>query len=145
MDARAEEAGLVPQRTIRRFDIFAEYNRIKNEQKGMSVDQAKGHALWVAKVVAARKFARTAEKRTEMTDLLSKGRELVKEGAKYPKLSGEAQTAELFDREIIQRMGEDFYRHIFSPAIARAVEEHERYEDIRDRLRVPWNLRRMAA
>ncbi len=41
-------------------------------------------------------------------------------------------------------MGEEFYRKVFSPAIAKAIEEHESYEHIRDSIRIPWNLR-MAA
>jgi hypothetical protein len=144
MATKGYGTGLIPWRMIRRFDVFAEYNRIKNEQKGMHADQAKGHALWVAKVVAARKFVRTVETRKKMSDLFSGGREPSREEAKYRELGGEPQTAQLFDREIIERIGEEFYLQVFSPAVAKAIEEHERYEDFRDSLRVPWNLR-MAA
>jgi len=45
-----------PANRIRRFDVFAEYRKQEEQDKGMPADQAKGHGSWVAKVVAARKF-----------------------------------------------------------------------------------------
>lgn len=130
----------VPNAVIRRFDVFAEYNRLKAEHSGMPPEQAKGYALWLAKVIAARKFAKTAEKRAAMTELLGEGRDKLRQGAQVLELGGEPQTAALFDRQIVQRMGEDFYRRLFAPAIARAVAEHQSYEKIRDTIRVPWNF-----
>ena len=44
---------LKPKQTIRRFDIFAEYNRLKGLEKGMDEPHAQGYGLWVAKVVAS--------------------------------------------------------------------------------------------
>lgn len=136
---------LVPRAPIRRFDVFAEYNRIKNEMKGMSADQARGYAIWLAKVVAARKFARSAEKPSEASMALDRGRREERADDRYPTLDGEAQTGALFDREIVARMGKDFYRQVFSPAVFQAVERKESYQAIRDRLRVPWNISRSAA
>ena len=49
---------LKPLNRIRRFDVFAEYRKLDAEEEGMPHDQAKGYGLWVAKVVAARKFGR---------------------------------------------------------------------------------------
>ncbi len=135
---------LVPAAVIRRFDVFAEYNRIKNERKGMSPDLAKGYALWLAKVIARRKFATTPAKQAQVTDVLRRGREQVTAEGGYPELDGIPQTAEMFDREIIDRMGPEFYREVFSPAIEAAIANHRSYESIRDALRVPWNLRRVA-
>ena len=43
---------LKPRRAIRRYDIFAEYNRLERLDKGMDEPHAKGYGLWVAKVVA---------------------------------------------------------------------------------------------
>ncbi len=37
------------------------------------------------------------------------------------RLSGEAQTDQLFDQQIIERMGRDFYEQGFAPAIQQAV------------------------
>lgn len=135
---------LGPRAPIRRFDVFAEYNRIKNEMKGMSTDQAKGYAIWLAKVVAARKFRRAAEKGTEAPVPLPRDRQEEPGDARYPSLDGKPQTGELFDHQIVDRMGRDFYRQVFSPAVLAAIVHHEPYQDIRDRLRAPWNAKRAA-
>jgi hypothetical protein len=92
-----------PQAAVRRFDIFAEYNRRKAAKQGQPAAQAKGYGLWLAKLVAARRFRR-----------------------------------ENGEKEIVQRMGTDFYRRVFSPAVRRAFERGEPYEAIRDSLRASW-------
>jgi hypothetical protein len=51
-----------PANRIRRFDVFAEYRKQEGQDDGMPADQAKGYGLWVAKVVAARKFARLKDR-----------------------------------------------------------------------------------
>jgi hypothetical protein len=38
---------------IRRFDVFAEYNRLRGLRRGLDAAHAKGYGLWVAKVVAS--------------------------------------------------------------------------------------------
>jgi hypothetical protein len=124
-----------PNKSIRRFDVFAEYNRLKAEREGKDPEEAKAYGIWLAKVVAARKFSRTTEKRQEHTERL---REPWPEGAKTRTLGDEEQSAETFDRDIIARMGEEFYREEFAPAIARAFKAGERYEKIRDAIREDW-------
>ena len=54
-DTKKDEAGGEgkPRMPIRRFDVFAEYNKQKAMQDGMPEDEAEGHGLWVAKVVAS--------------------------------------------------------------------------------------------
>ncbi len=131
-----------PRLPIRRFDVFAEYNRLRARTKGLDEAHAKGYGLWVAKVVASGGGRRghlpeprgphdheadtPAEKRPQLTD----------EG--WHTLGDEAQTDELFDKEIVRRMGEDFYREVFAPAIAQAFEEGKSYEGIRDTIRKGW-------
>ena len=149
--SQASDAAPVPRAEVRRFDVFAEYNRIKNRQKGLSEDLAKGDAIWLAKLVAARRFARSPEARAAVNEALGKGRRAPEEEERprgpreFRELSGQPQTDELFDREVVARMGPDFYHDVFAPAIAEAFERHQRYEDIRDRIRAPWNRRRQAA
>ena len=41
---------LKPRRAIRRYDIFAEYNRLERLDKGMDEPHAKDYGPWVAKV-----------------------------------------------------------------------------------------------
>lgn len=128
---------------IRRFDIFAEYNHLRNMAKGMPEAAAKGDALWLAKIVAARKFATSVRRKAELSAKLKR-----KPGVTAPSgvktLEGKPQTGELFDREIIDRMGSEFYHRVFAPAIANAYHSGEKYEAIRDRLRAPWNLDRQG-
>ena len=121
-----------PNKPIRRFDIFAEYRKQDEQASGMRADEAKGYGLWVAKVVAARKFGRMRERGTTSAEDKNRRRR------KWHVLSGERQTDKLFDHEIVERMGAEFYRDVFEPAVRAAREQGQPYEAIRDRLRRRW-------
>src|SRR5215471_10356309 len=120
---------LKPKAAVRRFDIFAEYNRRKATKEGQSAAQAKGYGLWLAKLVAARRFGRLKGEAPS-----GEGKPAPKHRGKWHDLSGVPQTDKLFDKEIVQRMGSTFYRRVFSPAVGRAMERGEPYEAIRDTL-----------
>jgi hypothetical protein len=123
---------LKPRKPIRRFDVFAEYRKLDAEtDDGMPVDQAKGYGLWVAKVVAARKFGRARSEEEPAAEPPRRRR-------KWHVLGDEPQTDKLFDHEIVDRMGRDFYRQVFAPAIREARSSGQTYEAIRDRLRRRW-------
>ncbi len=127
-----------PKAPIRRFDVFAEYNRIKAlEEEHLTAPKAKGYGLWVAKVVAAQKFGRLprpkGEEKKEKTE-----EEKEKEKKAWHELSGVPQTNKLFDREIISRMGKAFYDEVFRPAVDKAYEEGKSYVEIRDKIRKDW-------
>jgi hypothetical protein len=127
-----------PRSTIRRFDVFAEYNRLKAlRQEHLTAAKAKGYGLWLAKVVASQKFGKlpkpTAESRRSVTP-----EEKRKEKEEWHKLGGVPQTDKLFDKEIVSRMGRGFYTKVFSPAINRAFEEGKEYREIRDTIRTNW-------
>jgi hypothetical protein len=128
---------LKPAKPIRRFDVFAEYRRLDAEEDGMATDQAKGYGLWVAKVVAARKFGR--ESKDGSDDRRPSPH------AKWHELSGEPQTDERFDHEIVDRMGAEFYRRVFAPAVHGARAKGETYESMRDRLRRRWKPARTTS
>jgi hypothetical protein len=49
-----------PNQPIRRFDVFAEYTRQERCEKGFPEDEAKGYGIWLAKVVASRRFGQKA-------------------------------------------------------------------------------------
>jgi hypothetical protein len=121
-----------PLKGIRRFDVFAEYRRLDAEDDGMPHDQAKGYGLWVAKVVAARKFGRRrgAAQQSEAGKRRSR--------RKWHVLGGEPQTDKLFDHEIVDRMGRGFYDQVFAPAVREARASGQTYEAMRDRLRRRW-------
>ena|SRR5438270_4126375 len=128
------EPAIKPKAAVRRFDIFAEYNRRKAAEDGLPVAQAKGYGLWLAKLVAARRSGRT---KTEPGEKGPESKAPARH-SKWHSLSGVPQTDKLFDKEIVQRMGPDFYRRVFSPAVRQAFERGEPYESIRDRLRADW-------
>jgi hypothetical protein len=125
-----------PQRAIRRFDIFAEYSRQEREDKGYPPDEAKGYGVWLAKVVAARRFGggkSDGDGRKGSRRLDAEGNE-----PKFRSVGDELQTDETFDRDIVHRMGLAFYREVFAPAIEDARGEGKSYEDIRDAIRKDW-------
>ncbi len=100
---------LRPQLAIRRFDVFAEYHRLDRLRYGMPAEEAKGYGLWLAKVVAARKFAKW--KTVEDLDRLyqTEAQEKQYPPSKWRRLSGKEQTDALFDKEFIEGMGRDSY------------------------------------
>ncbi|HLZ07970.1 MAG TPA: hypothetical protein VKT80_05230, partial [Chloroflexota bacterium] len=53
-----------PSQTIRRFDVFAEFTRLKQQKEGKPLDEAKGYGIWLAKVVAARRFRPASESKS---------------------------------------------------------------------------------
>jgi hypothetical protein len=129
-----------PNRPIRRFDVFAEYQRLKaQENDKQPSDVAKGYGIWLAKLVAARKFSKTRgteNKETKDTGKKKEEEELVDN--KWRTLDGEPQTDALFDKEIIQRMGSDFYEKVFSPALKESYDNGKDYKEIRDSIRKDW-------
>lgn len=133
---------LQPQRPIRRFDIFAEYNRLKGLDKGMDEAHAKGYGLWLAKVVASGGRRRARSQHGEPPGPQEGGEQEKSRQTpakqEWHELDGEPQTGALFDREITQRMGPDFYTRAFAPAVAEAVSQGRSYESIRDTLRKGW-------
>jgi hypothetical protein len=130
---------LKPAKPIRRFDVFAEYRRLDAEDDGMPTDQAKGYGLWVAKVVAARKFGRDSKDGSHDGQASPQG--------KWHELSGEPQTDERFKHEIVDRMGAEFYQRVFAPAVRDARAKGEAYESMRerDRLRRRWKPARTTS
>ena len=109
----------------------------------MPPDQAEGHGLWVAKVVASRGFGRgvgshSPLKAGEPNREESDDKEQAAPEEKWRTLNGEEQTDELFDREILRRMGKEFYYEVFQPAIQQAFEEGRTYQSIRDTIRREW-------
>lgn len=132
-----------PRMPIRRFDVFAEYQRLKGLQQGMDEAHAEGYGLWVAKVVASGRRQRADTPRDKVSEPGTSAEQREEGGAReWHVLGGEPQTDVLFDHEVVQRMGPDFYRTVFAPAIAEAFRQGEKYESIRDTLRKGWTPQR---
>lgn len=133
------EQELRPKQAIRRFDVFAEVNRLKALDEGRPEDEAKGYGIWLAKVVAGRRFGRKGDggerppDRPERSDAARSRPE-----DKFRHAGDELQTDETFEREVVERMRRDFYARVFAPAIRAAVERGQRYEQFRDAIRAGW-------
>jgi hypothetical protein len=128
---------------IRRFDVFAEYNRLKGLEKGFDDPHAKGYGLWVAKVVASgggRRIGAPPAPSAGKADGSAQHEAPAEQ--EWHELGGESQTGDLFDREVVRRMGADFYERVFAPAIAEAVRQGRSYESIRDTIRKGWTPER---
>jgi hypothetical protein len=128
---------LRPIKPIRRFDVFAEYRMLDAREDGMKADQAKGYGLWVAKVLAARKFGRLKDRDRQV----SPDEEKRRRRRKWRILSGVPQTDKLFDHAIVERMGREFYHDVFAPAVREARNRGQTYEEIRDRIRRRWRVK----
>lgn len=124
-----------PRQPIRRFDVFAEYTRQEREAKGLPEDEAKGYGIWLAKVVAARRFGQGGDPGSGKSHKRDGEHE---EEPKFRSVGEELQTDETFDHDIIERMGAGFYREVFEPAITEAREQGKKYEEIRDAIRKEW-------
>ena len=134
------QAPIRPRAPIRRFDVFVEYNRLQALQRGLDLAHAKGYGLWVAKVVASggRRGGKPAASQAEPGADAERPHERPAEQG-WHALGDEPQTDALFDHEIVQRMGADFYAQVFAPAIAAALAQGQRYESIRDSIRRNWS------
>lgn len=125
---------VTPRAEIRRFDIFAEWNRLKARQRShLPEAAAQAYGLAVAKVVAARKF--TGYRSEQVQDWKRRARQEDLGEAWWQHLG----SAEEFAAKIVERMGKTFYRRVFQPAVRQAWEEGQKYEQIRDALRAEWN------
>jgi hypothetical protein len=143
-----DKSDLHPLQPIRRFDVFAETKRLEALDHGEPEDVAKGYGVRIAKIVASRRFGSASkkthsEKPPRSDRETSSGDRFGGEGdAKFRALDGELQTDETFDREIIDRMGPEFYEVVFQPAIRDALAEGRKYEQIRDTIRKDWKPNR---
>ena len=127
-----------PRQAVRRFDVFAEVKRLEALAEGRPEDEAKGYGVWIAKVVAGRRFGRKAGDADGPPPERERGGPDGGRGDRFRSAGGELQTDETFDREIVERMGRPFYEAVFAPAIRAAVERGERYERFRDKIRAGW-------
>jgi hypothetical protein len=147
-DSAADTRPLAP---VRRFDVFAEFKRLEAARRGATADEAHGYGIWVAKVVAGRRFGGSGGGASSPGGHRPRGEASQPESAadgdgEHPErmdwgpreLNGEPQTAATFEREIVRRMGAGFYREVFGPAVRAAFEGGERYEQVRDVIRAGW-------
>ena len=141
-DPNPSHEQIAPRKAIRRFDVFAEVSRLEALSDGRPEDEAKGHGIWLAKVVAARRFGATGDRDGDRARPRDLGRSERRATPDFRAVGGELQTDETFEEEIIERMGRAFYERVFAPAIRATVEAGGKYEDFRDAVRAEWKPRR---
>jgi hypothetical protein len=144
----SNDADQKPRMPVRRFDVFAEYNRLRGLTRGLDEPHAKGYGLWVAKVVASgggRRGSAKLEPRGAKGESGERPEQPQQANQEWHYLGDEPQTGALFDREIVRRMGPEFYSTVFAPAIASAFEQGKSYEGIRDTIRKDWKPARANA
>lgn len=129
-------SAITPRMAIRRFDVFAEYTRQERLKKGYPDDEAKGYGIWLAKVVASRRFGASGESKSSTSR--AKKSEAEQPEPRFRSVGDELQTDETFEHDIIDRMGEPFYDEVFVPAISKAIDEGKDYTTIRDSIRKDW-------
>lgn len=124
---------LAPLKAIRRFDVFAEFNRLDALKEGRPAKEPMGHGIWLAKVVASRR------NRTKDDIPPSDAKKLPKHPdapTQFKSVGDVLQTDETFDHDIVERMGADFYQKVFSPTIKAAFDDGQKYMQMRDTIRV---------
>jgi hypothetical protein len=129
-----------PKKDIRRFDVFAEYSRLERQDKGYPKDESKGYGIWLAKVVASRKFASKSD--SSKTSKANRSIEHAGSKDKFRSLGDELQTDQTFDHEVIERMGKTFYAKEFRPAMRKARKAGQAYAEIRDLIRKDWKAKK---
>lgn len=141
----ADELNLRPLQPIRRFDVFAETKRLEALTHGEPDDVAKGYGIRIAKIVASKRYGGSPAKKSHHERKDTPGRESTsgsrfggEGGSKFRAIDGELQSDATFDREIIDRMGPEFYEVVFQPAVREALAGGRKYEQIRDTIRKDW-------
>src|SRR5215204_2699566 len=99
--AMTEPNAPTPNKPIRRFDVFAEVKRLEALAEGRPEDEAKGYGIWVAKVVAGRRFGHAKGERPDRKRVRQEGETAAgdREEGRFKHAGDELQTDETFDRE----------------------------------------------
>src|SRR3954454_8133484 len=90
--SNVSQSEIKPEKAIRRFDVFAEYNRLDALKDGRPADQAKGHGIWLAKVVASRRYGPKSE--NDGTSATSRKKPHLDPDAPFKSVGDELQTDE---------------------------------------------------
>jgi hypothetical protein len=142
LPSRRSARAVRPEAEIRRFDVFAEWKRLEAlDRLRLAPAQAKAYGLAVAKVVAGRR-RRTGAARAPVTSWDEAPAEAgPRDRQDWWRFLGSARE---FDDAIVRRMGRDFYRRVFGPALKKAWGRGLEYEGIRDSIRADWNRRQAS-
>jgi hypothetical protein len=110
--------------------FITEYTRQDRIAKGEPEDVAARYGIWLAKVVAAQRSGANAT-----TKALGEGKALYPDDEKFRTVDEDLQSDQQFEIEIVQRMGEHFYRRVFMRVIEAVRDNAKKYDDIWDEIR----------
>ncbi len=128
-----EELEEIENIKIGKWDIISEYHRIDWLNKGHTVEEAKIHGIVIA-IIGYR--ARMGEKK-QSYNIEQKGAE---KGVSVKHKNKEKWiTPKEFDK-IIKKMGEKYYKNIFSPAIERLYERGYSYDEVKKAVKIPTTI-----
>lgn len=118
---------LTAKAPIRRYDVFAAYSMLDALDDGMKPAEAKRYGVWLATVVAARKFHKRAGQSPSAIA-----------GSGYGRTDFLGLIAEDYDERIRTRMGAAFHDRVFLPTVKRLRAAGHAYVEIRDAVRRDW-------
>ena len=111
---------------IGKFDILATYSYAKALLDGAPMDEAKQRGIVAAIMGAKAKLGHTSGSQKDHEN----------EKAAAEKKKKTTITAESFDRQVADKMGE-FFDKTFLPAITKMVEANMSYDELKSRLKIP--------
>lgn len=126
---RLAEGPLKPEAPVRRYDVLAAWNYVAALDEGKPDSKARQYGIWMATVVAARKFRRQAEARGTAKPLPEK---------EEKRTDFLGLTARDYEGRIRKRMGAEFHDGVFLPAVRRGRTQGHAYVEIRDSIREDW-------
>ncbi|NHJ21386.1 MAG: hypothetical protein EAX91_10605 [Candidatus Lokiarchaeota archaeon] len=118
---------------VGKWDIISEYHRIDWEEKGHDEEESKIHGTLIAIL--------GYQKRTGHSPQIYEVEEHNGEKGKTVKQRGEEKwiTSKEFDK-IIKKIGNEFYRKIFSPAIKNLYDKGYSYDEVKKAVNIPSKI-----
>ena len=128
-----EELEKIKKIKIGKWDIISEYHRVDWEEKGHGEEESKIHGTLIAIL--------GYQKRTGQSPHFFDVEERDGEKGKTVKKRGEEKwiTSKEFDK-IINKIGEDFYNDIFSPAIKNLYDKSYTYNEVKKAVNIPSKI-----
>lgn len=118
---------------IGKWDIISEYHRIEWLKKGYSEEEAKIHGI----VIAIVGYQARLGKKSQKYQVEQKGKE--KGVSVIHRKKEKWVTTKDFDK-IIKKIGDKYYKEIFSPAIQNLIDRKYSYDDVKKAVQIPSKI-----
>ncbi|MFX1498540.1 MAG: hypothetical protein ACFFBH_13515 [Promethearchaeota archaeon] len=132
-DLSSKELEEIKKIKIGKWDIISEYSRIDWLKKGHSEEEAKIHGI----VIAVVGYQARLGKQVQKYQIEEKGKE---KGVSLTHRKEEKWiTTKDFDK-IINKIGEKYYKTIFSPALENLYNEGYSYDEVKKKIDIPSKI-----